>query len=163
MLVLEVKMKITIISVGKIREKYFCDAIEEYLKRMQKYCQIERLTLTDEKILESIPDLVIKEKEGQKIIKSLNPDSFKIVLTEKGKSYSSEKLANFLEEKKDNGFSHLTFIIGGALGLSESVLAKSDFIFSLSALTMPHQMAYLFLVEQLYRCFKIINNEPYHK
>lgn len=156
-------MKVTIVSVGKIKEDYFKDSIEEYCKRLKSYCNLNRIEINDEKIIESKPDYLIKNKEGEKIYKSLNEKSYKIAMTETGKNFSSEELANFIENIKNSGNPEISFIIGGALGLSDDILKNSDFKLSLSKMTLPHQMAYLFLTEQIYRSFKIIQNEPYHK
>lgn len=156
-------MKITIISVGKIKEAYFKDSIEEYCKRLRNYCVLNRVEIADEKIIESKPDYLIKDKEGEKIVKSLQDKSYKIAMTETGKNFNSEEFASFIENIKNSGVSEISFVIGGALGLSDDILKNSDFKLSLSKMTLPHQMAYLFLTEQIYRAFKIIQNEPYHK
>lgn len=156
-------MKITIISVGKIREDYFKDSVEEYCKRLKNYCTLNRVELTDEKIIESKPDVIIKNKEAEKILKAASENSYKIAMTETGKNFTSEEFSSFIENIKNSGVSEITFIIGGALGLGDEVLKQSDFKVSLSKMTLPHQMAYLFLTEQIYRAFKIMQNEPYHK
>lgn len=156
-------MKITIISVGKLKEPHFKDGINEYSKRLKNYVTLNRIEIPDEKIIESKPENDIKDKEGEKILKALNQDSYKIALTENGSSLSSEKFAGYINNLKDKGIGEISFIIGGALGLSESVIKIADYKLSLSEMTLPHQMAHLFLTEQIYRAFKIMNNEPYHK
>lgn len=156
-------MKITIISVGKIKEDYFKDSVEEYCKRLRNYCTLNRIEISDEKIIESKPDSLIKNKEGEKITKSLQENSYKIAMTETGKNFTSEEFSSFIENIKNSGVPEISFIIGGALGLSDDILKNSDSKVSLSKMTLPHQMAYLFLTEQIYRAFKIMQNEPYHK
>lgn len=156
-------MKITVITVGKIKEDYFKAAIDEYSKRIKNYVSFNKIEITDEKIIESKPDNLIKNKEAEKIFKALPPESYKIALTEQGSNLNSVKFAGFIKEIENRSFPEVTFIIGGALGLSDSVLKNADFKLALSEMTLPHQMAYLFLVEQIYRAFKILNNEPYHK
>ncbi len=157
-------MKINIVSMGKIKEDSFNNLIKEYIKRISPYSTIIRKELEDEKIISSQKIDLIKEKEGDKIIKALSPNSYKIALTEQGKNLSSEELAIFVKESLINsGKTEISFIIGGALGLSEKVLDSADYKLSLSKMTFTHQMVYVFLLEQIYRSFKIINGEPYHK
>lgn len=156
-------MKIKVISVGKVKESYFKDAIDEYSKRIKKFATFEKQELTDEKITDSIPDEQIKQKEGDKILKALSENSFKFILSERGKSITSEKFSDLLKEVFNTGINEVNFVIGGALGLDENVVKKADYHLSLSAMTLPHQMAQMFLLEQIYRSFKIMNNEPYHK
>ena len=156
-------MKITVITVGKIKEVYFKDAVDEYSRRIKNYAGLNKIEIADEKIIESKPDNLIKEKEAEKILKTLNPDSYKIAMTETGTSFTSVKFADFLKDIKDKSYPEVAFIIGGALGLSENLLKQCDYRISLSLMTLPHQMAQLFLTEQIYRAFKIMGNEPYHK
>lgn len=156
-------MKIKLISVGKIKESYFKDSIDEYSKRIKKFSTFEKLELPDEKITDSIPDEQIKQKEADKILKALSDNSFKFILSERGKSITSEKFSDLLKDVFNTGTNEINFVIGGALGLDESVVKKADYHLSLSAMTLPHQMAQMFLLEQIYRAFKIMNNEPYHK
>lgn len=156
-------MKITIISVGKVKEIYFKASIDEYSKRIKNFVTLNKIEIQDEKIIDSMPENSIKIKEGEKILKSINPDSYKIAMTETGKHLTSEEFADFIKKLQDNGYQEISFIIGGALGLSDAVMKTSDFNLALSKMTLVHQMAQLFLTEQVYRSFKIINNEPYHK
>lgn len=156
-------MKITIISLGKIKEKYFKDAIDEYLKRITPYSTLQRKELEDEKIVSIQKKDLIKTKEGEKILKNLNPNSYKIALTEDGKNFSSEEFAFFMQELINSGTSEVSFVIGGALGLANEVVNSCEQKLSLSKMTFTHQMVYMFLLEQIYRAFKIMNNEPYHK
>lgn len=159
-------MKITIISVGKLKEAYLVDGIKEYVKRLTKYTQIEEIVLPDEPIKDKTSDALniqIKEKEGLRIIEALNPKSYIIVLDLKGKMLSSEELASKMLEIQTYNSSHITFIIGGSLGLSDAVISKANFRLCFSKMTFPHQLMKLILVEQIYRSFKINNNETYHK
>ncbi len=156
-------MKITIISLGKIKEEYFKDSVDEYCKRLKNYCTLNKVELPDEKIIESKSDDWIKNKESEKILKVVSEKSYKIAMSERGKNLTSEDFSKFLSDIKNTGVSEISFIIGGALGLGDEILEQSDYKLSLSKMTLPHQMAYLFLVEQIYRAFKIMSNEPYHK
>lgn len=159
-------MKITIISVGKLKEAYLVEGIKEYTKRLSKYTQIEEIVLPDEPIRDKTSDslnLQIKEKEGSRIIEAINPKSYVIVLDLKGKMLSSEDLASKMLEIQTYNSSHITFVIGGSLGLSDDVIATSNFRLCFSKMTFPHQLMKLILVEQIYRAFKINNNETYHK
>lgn len=159
-------MKITIITVGKIKEKYFTLAIEEYSKRLSRYCKLEMIELSDEKTpdhaSESI-NLQIKAKEGDRILSSIKEDSYVIALAIEGVMIDSVELSKKLESIGVNGISNITFIIGGSLGLDQRVLQRADFQLSFSKMTFPHQMMRVILLEQIYRGYRIINNEPYHK
>lgn len=159
-------MRITIISVGKIKEKYLNMAIDEYTKRLQKYCKLEIIEVPDEKTEENASasmNEIVKHKEGERILKHIKDDSFVITLEILGKLLTSEELADKINTLGINGQSHITFIIGGSLGLSQKVLAKSDFALSFSKMTFPHQLMRVILLEQIYRSFRINMNEPYHK
>lgn len=160
-------MKITIICVGKLKEKYWKDGILEYTKRLTRYTtQMKIIELPDEKTPDnaSIKDEeLILEKEGEQILKNIPQDGYIITLAIKGKNLTSEELSKVIENKMITGNSHIVFIIGGSLGLSEGVYKKSHMQWSLSNLTFPHQMVRVMLVEQIYRAFRIMKNEPYHK
>ena len=117
----------------------------------------------DKKIIDSKLEEKIKEKEGEKILKAISPNSFKIALSEYGKEFTSIDFSKFITELQNKGINEVSFIIGSAIGLSETVVKNSDFKLALAKMTLPHQMAQLFLLEQIYRAFKIMNNEPYHK
>jgi 23S rRNA (pseudouridine1915-N3)-methyltransferase len=159
-------MKITILCVGKVKEKYFSDAIAEYGKRLGRYCTLKIIEVADEKTPENAPEAVgqkIKETEGKRLLAKMDTDAFCIALAIDGKQLSSPGLAKYLSEKMVSGTSHLQFVIGGSLGLSEEVLRKADFKLSFSAMTFPHQLMRVILLEQIYRSFRIINHEPYHK
>jgi 23S rRNA (pseudouridine1915-N3)-methyltransferase len=159
-------LHIDIICLGKIKESFFRDAIDEYKKRLNKYCNLNIIELPDEKIPNNASEkeiAIIKEKEGNLILNSIKKDSYIISLDLKGKQFTSEELANKIDNISINSSSSITFIIGGSLGLSEIVLNKSNELISFSKLTFPHQLFRVFLLEQIYRSFKIINNETYHK
>lgn len=159
-------MKITILAVGKIKEKYFTDAIREYSKRLGRYCRLEIVEVPDEKTPDGASLALedqIREKEGQRILAALKEDAWIVALAIQGKRRTSEELAAHLEELTVRGVSHLIFVIGGSLGLSESVLARADEKLSFSDLTFPHQLMRVILLEQIYRSFRIIRGEPYHK
>lgn len=159
-------MKITVITVGKLKEKYWQSAIEEYAKRLSRYCKLEIIEISDEKAPENMSlaqELEVKMKEGQGILKKVSPSSYKIALAIHGIQRSSEELASHIGGLGVAGNSHLTFIIGGSLGLSNEVLYACDERLSFSKMTFPHQMMRVVLLEQIYRSFRILANEPYHK
>ncbi|MCI6061398.1 MAG: 23S rRNA (pseudouridine(1915)-N(3))-methyltransferase RlmH [Dorea sp.] len=159
-------MKITIITVGKIKEKYLKDAIAEYSKRLSKYCKLEIVEVADEKTPENASETVenaIREKEAERILKYVKEDAYIITLEIGGKLLSSEELAEKIEKLGIQGTSHIIFIIGGSIGLGKSVLEKSDYALSFSRMTFPHQLMRVILLEQVYRSYRIMNGEPYHK
>lgn len=159
-------MKITIVSVGKLKEKYLVDGIAEYIKRLSKYTKVEEIILQDEPIKDKDSEalnLEIKQKEGRKIIQATDSKSFKIALDLKGQMLSSEELALKMTQITSYQSSNITFIIGGSLGLSKEVIDWVDYSLCFSKMTFPHQLMKLILVEQIYRAFKINNNETYHK
>ena len=159
-------MKITLITVGKIKEKYLKDAIAEYSKRLSKYCKLEIIEVADEKTPDNASETVecaIRDKEGERILKYVKDDAFVITLEIEGKLLSSEELADKIEKLGIQGTSHIIFIIGGSIGLGKAVLEKSDFALSFSKMTFPHQLMRVILLEQVYRSYRIISGEPYHK
>ena len=159
-------MKITLITVGKIKDKYFTDAIAEYAKRLSRYCKLEIIEVADEKTPDSASEALenqIKEKEGERILSKVPDSAYVVALAIEGKQLSSEDLADKMEKWNVNGISHLVFIIGGSLGLTPKVLNRADFKLSFSKMTFPHQLMRVVLLEQIYRSFRIRNNEPYHK
>lgn len=159
-------MNITIICVGKLKEKYLKEASDEYSKRLGRYCRLEIIEVPDEKIPEcasSRDEQIVREKEGRAILKHVKNGMHFITLDLKGKAMDSEKFAKYIETCGLNGRSSIAFAIGGSLGLSEDVLERSDFSISFSKMTFPHQLMRIILLEQLYRGFKIINGETYHK
>ena len=158
-------LSINIICVGKLKEQYLKDAVSEYSKRLSKYCKINFIELQDEKLPDKINDSIIneiKQKEAIKIINSIKKDSFVLSLDLKGKEYTSDNFSKKIEDITVRGFSSITFIIGGTLGLTEDVLQKSNELICFSKMTFPHQLIRVFLLEQLFRAFKISNNETYH-
>ena len=159
-------MKITVITVGKIKEKYLKDAIAEYSKRLSRYCKLEILEVADEKTPDGASEIVeenIREKEGERILKLIKEDAYVITLEISGKMFTSEELADRIETLGIQGKSHLVFVIGGSIGLGREVLRRSDYALSFSKMTFPHQLMRVILLEQIYRSYRIINGEPYHK
>ena len=159
-------MKIYIVSVGNIKEKYLIDAIKEYTKRLGKYTKVEFLKVSDEAINDSPSDKeieAIKNKEGEKILKVLPSNSYKIALDLRGEMLSSIDLAKKLLDICSYHNANISFIIGGSLGISKDVLDKVDYKLCFSKMTFPHQLMQVILLEQIYRAFKINNNETYHK
>ena len=159
-------MKITIISVGKLKEKYLVDGIAEYVKRISKYSEVNEIVLKDEPIPDKSNDTIdneIKIKEGKKILDAIPQNSYKIALDLRGDMLDSVELANKIKQIQTYNNSHITFIIGGSLGISKDVLASVDYKLCFSKMTFPHQLMKLILLEQIYRAFKINHNETYHK
>lgn len=159
-------MRISIVSVGKIKEKYLKLGIDEFSKRLSKYCKLEVIELEDEKAPENLSDkemLMIKDKEGKKILSKIKDNSHVIALAIDGKNLSSEELASTINNLGVRGISHIVFVIGGSLGLSDEVLKRANYKLSFSKMTFPHQLMRLILLEQVYRAYRINNGEPYHK
>lgn len=159
-------MKITLITVGKIKEAYLKSAIAEYSKRLSAYCKLEIIEVADEKTPEQRSDHQtqgILSKEAERILKAVKEDSFVITLEIEGIQLSSEEFAEKLENLAVSGVSHITFIIGGSLGLGAEVRKRADFSLSFSKMTFPHQLMRVILLEQIYRSYRIIAREPYHK
>ena len=159
-------MKITLITVGKIKEKYFTDAISEYAKRLSRYCKMDIVEVPDEKTPDGASETLetqIKDKEGDKILVKIPDGAYVVALAIEGKMLDSEELADKMEKWNVSGISHVVFVIGGSLGLSSKVLNRADFKLSFSKMTFPHQLMRVILLEQIYRSFRIRNNEPYHK
>lgn len=159
-------MKITLITVGKIKEKYLRDAIAEYTKRLSKYCKLEIIEVADEKTPDNASETVeeqIRSKEGERILKNVKDDAYVITLEILGKQLTSEQLADKIDTLGIQGTSHIVFIIGGSIGLGQDVLKRSNYSLSFSKMTFPHQLMRVILLEQIYRSYRIINGEPYHK
>ena len=159
-------MKITIIAVGKIKEKFYRDAIDEYAKRLSKYCKFEVIEVADEKTPDKCSETeeqLILSKEADKIMKHIRPDMYVYALAIKGKKLDSVAFANDINQLGLSGKSSIAFVIGGSLGLHDSILKRSDKQLSFSDMTFPHQLMRVILSEQIYRCYRIIANEPYHK
>lgn len=159
-------MKITLITVGKIKEKYLKDAIAEYSKRLSRYCKLEIIEVADEKTPDQASEAVeenIRDKEGERILKHIRDDMYVITLEINGKMLSSEELADKINSLGLQGKSSIAFVIGGSIGLGREVLRRSDYALSFSRMTFPHQLMRVILLEQVYRGYRIINGEPYHK
>ncbi|PKL68122.1 MAG: 23S rRNA (pseudouridine(1915)-N(3))-methyltransferase RlmH [Methanomicrobiales archaeon HGW-Methanomicrobiales-1] len=159
-------MQIRIIAVGKIKEKYLQEGIAEYEKRLRPYAKVQIVEITEEKRpLSASPAIesAAKVKEGERILAAIPEGSFVIALDVKGQSWSSEELATSFREWELSGQNQLAFVIGGDLGLSPAVLVRSSLRLSLSKMTFTHPLARLLLVEQVYRAFRILRGEPYHK
>mgnify|MGYP001032939683 CR=1 FL=1 len=159
-------MKITLITVGKIKEKYLEQAIAEYAKRLGRYCKLEIIQVTDEKTPDGASEAQerqIKEKEGSRILAQIKDGAYVIALAVQGTMLSSEQLASKLNKLGVDGQSQIVLIIGGSLGLSDEVLKRADYHLSFSPMTFPHQLMRVILLEQIYRSYRIISGEPYHK
>lgn len=159
-------MKINIIAVGKINKGYIRDGIRDFMKRLKPYSSVEIIEVVEEQAPDGIGEKQkneIKDKEGERILKRLNKNTYIISLDMRGTPMSSEELSEHINELALSGDSHITFIIGGSYGLSSNILRASNFIMSFSTMTFPHQLMRLILLEQIYRAFKIIKGEPYHK
>lgn len=159
-------MKITILCVGKIKEKYFNMGIDEYTKRLRRYCKLDIIEVPDEKTPDNASmaeELQIKKKEGERILKHIKEGAYVITLAIKGKELTSVELSDKIEKLGVSSESHIIFIIGGSLGLDEAILKRADYSLSFSKMTFPHQMMRMILLEQIYRAYRIIHNQPYHK
>ncbi len=159
-------MKIKVVTVGKLKEKYLKDGIAEYSKRISRFAKLEMIELADEKTPDKASESEnqkILEIEGQRILSKVGDRDFVIALAIEGKTFSSEEFSKQLEEASIKGFSTLTFIIGGSLGLSSAVKNRANLSVSFGRLTLPHQLMRLVLVEQIYRAFTIQQGSPYHK
>lgn len=159
-------MNIKVIAVGKIKEKYIQEGIKEFTKRLSRYCILDILEIEDEKAPENLSEKemeIVKKKEGERILAKIPQNSFIISLEIMGKQLSSEQLSKKIDDLMVNGVNDICFIIGGSLGLSEEITNKSNFKLSFSEMTFPHQLMRLILLEQVYRTFRIMKGEPYHK
>lgn len=159
-------MNIKLISVGKIKEKYIQEGIKEYTKRLSRYCSLEIIEIDDEKAPENLSDKemeIVKQREGERILSKIPQNSFVIALVIEGKQLSSEDLAEKIGTLMVDGISDICFIIGGSLGLSQEVISRSNFKLSFSKMTFPHQLMRMILLEQIYRAWRIMKGEPYHK
>ncbi len=159
-------MKISIVCVGKIKEKFFVDAIREYEKRLSRYCKLEICEVADEKTPDKASEALeeqIKEKEACRMEKYLADDAYVIALAIDGKMLDSVELSEKIEKAGIQGISHIQFVIGGSLGLHKRILARADYKLSFSKMTFPHQLMRVILLEQVYRGYRIMNGEPYHK
>lgn len=158
-------LNINIICVGKLKEDYLKAAATEYSKRLSKYCNLKFIELQDEKLPSKINDSIIddiKQKECKKILENIKKDSYVMTLDLKGKQFTSKEFSRKIEEVTVKGYSTINFIIGGTLGLTDEVLSSSNELIAFSKMTFPHQLIRVFLEEQIFRAFKISNNETYH-
>ena len=152
-------MKITLVTVGKIKERYFEDAIKEYFKRLGRYCKLDIVQVQDEKTPDGASEAVerqIKDKEGQRILSNIKDGAYVIALAIEGRMLSSEELASRLQKLGVDGISHIVFVIGGSLGLSDEVMGRADYALSFSKMTFPHQLMRVVLLEQIYRSYRIM-------
>lgn len=159
-------MNIKIITVGKLKEKYLKMGIAEYAKRLGAYCKLELIEVPDEKAPEKLSEaemVQVKEKEGERILAKIPDQAFVFALAIEGKQRTSEEFAKEIEQLGVQGKSTIVFVIGGSLGLSDAVMKRSNTPISFGKMTLPHQLMRLVLIEQIYRGFKIVRNEPYHK
>lgn len=159
-------MKITILCVGKVKEKFYQEAIKEFQKRLSRYCKLNIVEVNDEKTAEnasSVEIKMVKDKEGERLVKNIKDDAYVICLAIDGKQLDSVELSEKMNSLFVSGKSHIYFVIGGSLGLADDVLNRADFKLSFSKMTFPHQLMRVILMEQIYRAFRISNNEPYHK
>lgn len=159
-------MKITLITVGKIKERYLEEAIREYAKRLSRYCKLDIIQVADEKTPDgagSALEKQIKEKEGQRILSYIRDGAYVIALAIEGTMLSSEEMAQRLQKLGVDGISHIVFVIGGSLGLSGQVMKRADYALSFSKMTFPHQLMRVVALEQIYRSYRIMTGEPYHK
>ncbi len=159
-------MKITIICVGKIKEKFYTAAVEEYVKRLSRYCRLEIVELADEKTKENASEHeneLVKAKEGERILAAIRDDMYVAALAIDGKMLDSVEFSQKIEQLGVTGISNIAFIIGGSLGLDKRVLDRADYKLSFSKMTFPHQLMRVILLEQIYRGYRIMKGEPYHK
>ncbi|KAB1439795.1 23S rRNA (pseudouridine(1915)-N(3))-methyltransferase RlmH [Candidatus Galacturonibacter soehngenii] len=159
-------MKITLLVVGKIKEKYFTGAIEEYVKRLSRYCKLEIIEVADEKTPDhasEATETIIRKKEAERLLKYIPEQAYVVALAIEGKMLDSVELSQKIEQLGISGQSHIIFIIGGSLGLDLDILSRANYLLSFSKMTFPHQLMRVILLEQIYRAYRIINHEPYHK
>ena len=159
-------MEIRIITVGKIKEKYLNDGIAEYAKRLSRYCKLNFIQVSDEKTPDKASDALnrqIKETEGNRLLSHIRDTDYVIALAIEGKMLDSVELSDLISKLGVQGKSSIAFVIGGSLGLSDAVLKRADYKLSFSRMTFPHQLMQMILLEQIYRGYRIMNHEPYHK
>ena len=159
-------MKITIICVGKIKEKFYTEAVREYSKRLSLYCTLCITEVADEKTPDNASENaeeMIRQKEAERLLKYIREDAYLITLEIGGKQLTSEEFSEKIEKLGIQGTSHIIFVIGGSIGIGKAVLEKSDYALSFSKMTFPHQLMRVILLEQIYRGYRIMSGEPYHK
>ena len=163
---MEINVKITVLCVGKIKEKFYTQAVDEYSKRLSRYCKLDIVELPDEKTPDNAGEqtnIAIKSKEGERILSNIRQDDYVIALAIEGKMLDSVEVSQHIERLGIEGKSSIVFVIGGSLGLSKEVLDRADYKLSFSKMTFPHQLMRVILLEQIYRAYRIMKNEPYHK
>ena len=159
-------MNITIVCVGKIKEAFYKDAVNEYAKRLSRYCKFQVIEVADEKTPDQTTEHeedLIRQKEAERILKQIKEDAYVVALAIQGKKLDSVAFSEYIEQLGVQGKSNLVFVIGGSLGLHSTVLKRADDQISFSDMTFPHQLMRVILAEQIYRGFRIMNGEPYHK
>ena len=159
-------LKVTLLTVGKVKEKYLRDGIDEYAKRLSRYCNLSILEMEDEKTPDEASETeeeLIKKKEADRLFKYIKDDAYVIALAINGRQLDSPEFSKKIDSLGLSGKSNLTFIIGGSLGLHDSILKRADMLLSFSKMTFPHQLMRMIFLEQLYRAYRIMKNEPYHK
>lgn len=159
-------MKITLVTVGKLKERFWVEAVAEYSKRLSRYCKLEIMQAADEKTPDHASQALeeqIKEREGQRILSLIPDNSYVIALAIEGNMLNSEELADKIGRLGVDGARQIVFVIGGSLGLSTQVLKRADYQLSFSKMTYPHQLMRVVLLEQIYRSYRILNKQPYHK
>lgn len=159
-------MKITVIAAGKIKEKFFDEAVREYEKRLGRYCKLEIIQVADERTPDGAGEALegqVKDKEGERILARIKEHDYVIALAVEGEMLDSKGLAEKLGRLAVSGVSQITFVIGGSLGLSRAVMERADYRLSFSRMTFPHQLMRVILLEQVYRGYRILNHQPYHK
>ena len=158
--------KISVLCVGKVKEKYLRDGIAEYSRRLGRYCKLDIIEVADEKTPDGASEIVetqIKDLEGERLLKQIRSDDYVIALAIDGKMLDSVEMSKQIESLGVRGISHIVFVIGGSLGLSDAVLKRADYKLSFSKMTFPHQLMRMILLEQIYRSYRIMKGEPYHK
>jgi 23S rRNA (pseudouridine1915-N3)-methyltransferase len=155
-------MNIKLIVIGKTNQSYLVEAEQEYLKRLKRYVNFDKIEIPDLKNAKKLSEIEIKQEEGKLILKKISPGGLVVLLDDKGKSFTSMQFAHFLQDKMNLSYKQLTFVIGGAYGFSDEVYQLADQQLSLSKMTLSHQMIRIFFIEQVYRGFTILKNEPYH-
>lgn len=156
-------MKIKTIFVGKLQDRYLKEGIDTYLGRISRYAQVDLIEVEDDAVTVKADHSRAKEREAERILKRVSPDSVLVALDEKGKGMTSPDIAGFIQKLRDSGTKEISFAVGGSLGLGEKVRERADLVLSLSQMTFTHQMVRIILLEQIYRAFTIIKGEPYHK
>lgn len=159
-------MKLSILAVGKVKEKFYCQAIDEFTKRLSRYCKLEIIEVADEKTPDgagAAAESLILKKEGERLMKYIRDDAHVIALAIEGKMLSSEQFSQRINQLGIGGVSHIQLIIGGSLGLAPEVLRRADELLSFSKMTFPHQLMRVILLEQIYRAYRIMSGAPYHK